>query len=225
MSLQLYFDGTEFPVKVFNFSGGEVQVQLPKNIPNTSIANIIANLHSSDDVMALLMLTSALRNVFTSETKIFLTMPYIPYARQDRVCGEGEALAIKVFCDLINSQKYFGVEIWDSHSDVAIALLNNCYHREQPDLLKDLYFDKENTILVSPDAGANKKIFKVAKELGFKEVVRADKTRNVTTGEITGTVVYCENVGAKDFLIVDDICDGGRTFIEACKSSSSAYHW
>ena len=71
-------------------------------------------------------------------------------------------------------------------------------------------------ILVSPDAGSLKKVSKVAREFNCK-MVRADKTRSVIDGSITGTVVYSESVGDKDFLIIDDICDGGRTFIELAK--------
>jgi ribose-phosphate pyrophosphokinase len=74
---------------------------------------------------------------------------------------------------------------------------------------------------VSPDAGAEKKIFAFAKELGFENVVRAGKVRDVSSGKITGTEVYVPEPALyktdKDFLIVDDICDGGRTFIELAK--------
>ena len=61
-----------------------------------------------------------------------------------------------------------------------------------------------------------KKTLEAAKELGLP-MVRADKIRSTDTGEITGTVVYSEHIGSKDFLIADDICDGGRTFIELAK--------
>ena len=76
--------------------------------------------------------------------------------------------------------------------------------------------DKE-AILVSPDAGANKKVFEFAKLHGYKRVVRADKVRDVSTGEILSTQVFSEHVGNADFLMLDDICDGGRTFIELAR--------
>jgi len=76
----------------------------------------------------------------------------------------------------------------------------------------DLLTKPDKPILVAPDAGALKKVSSIAKALGT-QWVRADKSRDPATGEITGTVVYSEHVGQRDFLIVDDICDGGRTFI------------
>jgi ribose-phosphate pyrophosphokinase len=218
MSLKLFIDGGLVPIKNFLFSGGEIQIEvLDTDINNITEILIEAHIHSSNDVMALLMLTNALRGMYEPDTRIKLRMPYIPYARQDRVCNFGEALSIKVFCDLINSQKYHEVEVWDAHSDVAIALLDNHYQVRQPQLVDKVPVDFKRVVLVSPDAGANKKIYDVAQELRIDKVVRADKTRNVATGEITGTVVYSEHVGDADFLIVDDIIDGGRTFIELGK--------
>ncbi|UUZ75448.1 hypothetical protein LP414_27415 [Polaromonas sp. P1(28)-13] len=64
---------------------------------------------------------------------------------------------------------------------------------------------------------ANKKVLNFAQVHGFKDVVRADKTRDTLTGKITGTAVYSQDVGNRDFLILDDICDGGRTFLELAK--------
>ena len=50
-------------------------------------------------------------------------------------------------------------------------------------------------------------------------MLTATKVRNTITGEITGTRLDDPDQSAKgrDCLIVDDICDGGRTFIELAK--------
>lgn len=225
MPLKLYVDKDPVDLKVFTYSGGEVSTKF--DIHQTSInfnyAYIRASLQSSDDIMALLMLTDSLRRVNPS-VKIKVGMEYVPYARQDRVCASGESLSIKVFCDLINSQKYDSILISDPHSEVTPALLNNCAIDSQAEIFAEgMKYNtmwgkgKYNLILVSPDAGATKKINDLSKATGIHTVVRADKTRDVNTGEITGTVVYSDFVGNRDFIIVDDICDGGRTFLELAK--------
>ena len=77
---------------------------------------------------------------------------------------------------------------------------------------------KEKTVLLSPDAGASKKTGLVAKHCGYDSIVYGSKIRDTKTGEIVKTTVLVEhNIGDKDVLIVDDICDGGRTFIELAK--------
>lgn len=170
--------------------------------------------------MALLMTTDALRRRI-GNTPIHLTMPYVPYARQDRVCNPGEALGIKVFCDLINAQRYARVTITDPHSDVTGALLNNVTIIEQSapvsEVLKHPAFANGVT-LVSPDAGAAKKVLKLAKNFNIRDVVFADKIRNTLTGEIVDTKVRGTIPYGKPLLVVDDICDGGRTFIELAKA-------
>lgn len=218
----------EQELKVFTFKGGEVQVKITPIQGDVSRTKpfhrfrIRADIRNSDDTMALLLLTDAVRRMF-GRTPIEVELPYIPYARQDRVCNPGESLSIKVFADLINSQGYDLVRVLDPHSDVSAALIDNCeivkgYQPLSTALQwKRTAITPANTVLVSPDAGANKKVFEAAQVLRIKDVVRADKTRDTTTLAITGTVVYSEHVGDKDFLILDDICDGGRTFVELAK--------
>ena len=68
-------------------------------------------------------------------------------------------------------------------------------------------------ILISPDGGALKKIYKVSEFLSGVEVVECSKSRNVKTEKLSGFKVYADDLQGKDCLIVDDICDGGGTFI------------
>jgi len=213
-----------FITKTSIFPGGEVFASLIDfDAEDCTLVTIYAHLTSSDKVMELLMVTDALRRVIGT-TPIRLVMPYVPYARQDRVCNPGEALSIKVFCDLINAQGYQSVTILDPHSDVAGALLNNVILVDQSapvdSVLRDPVFAGGVT-LVSPDAGASKKVLKLAKNFNIKDVVFADKVRNTLTGEIVATAIRGPIPENKPILVVDDICDGGRTFIELAKVLSA----
>ena len=207
------------------FSGGEINFRLSetlRDLYNLKQYSLKARITSSDDVMALLMIKDALDHAYP-HAKGRLFLPYVPYARQDRVCNHGEALSIKVFANLINSMNFDRVTTLDNHSDVATALINNCYNMHCKDLIgsgSDFLMSLLKTpgcVLVSPDAGSNKKVLDVAKEFGGLDIIRADKVRDTSTGDITGTEVYCDDLGGKTCVIVDDICDGGRTFIELAK--------
>lgn len=239
--LKLFIHKQAVDIELTKFPAGESLVRIadpeirlydrePLNI------NIICNFISNDDIINLLLLTDCIKRQYCDRNMhIALTIPYFPYARQDRVCNKGESLSVKVIADLINAQKYDVVYIKDAHSEVTPALLNNCFNIKVNSACSALKFVRkpENTILVSPDAGANKKVYEFAKVHGYDKVIRADKTRDVATGKITGTKVYwnqeyIDNSGEstmfptsiitdKDFLILDDICDGGRTFIELAK--------
>lgn len=218
-------------INIFKFPAGEMHVRIvDKDFAySASEVEIKANIHSSDDVMTLLLLTDAVKRKYNC-AEIHLAIPYAPYARQDRVAVEGEPLSAAVFAKLINAQGYKTVEVWDSHSDVMLALLDNVVHKEQYKIVKgkllgkySRFFKLENTVLVCPDAGAKKKIEKLAKETGIDKIIYADKMRNPVTGEITGTEIVhrtyeCDGLDLHlDYLIVDDICDGGGTFIALAK--------
>ena len=213
----VYTNGfTPIPVKSFVFSGGEVQVQVEKFPEVEVFVQIEAHITSSNDVMELIMLVDILRRNYGKGLVIKLLIPYLPYARQDRAMVRGEALGVRAFANIINSLDFDAVTVWDVHSDVALGVLNNSFNIPIENIItRDVIRD---AVLVSPDAGSLKKVSKVAQTFGRK-MIRADKTRSVVDGSITGTKVFGESISAsdKDFLIVDDICDGGRTFIELAK--------
>lgn len=220
MSLSLKIDNGAGPIRIAKFPAGESLVSLEFIDLNDEVTvDIELIFQSNDDLINLLLLTDAVRRYYRT-AHIHLTMPYLPYARQDRVCNPGESLSVKVITDLINSQNYSSVTCYDIHSDVGVALINNLRHvtwvNSNTTNLR-IFRPPEKTLLVSPDAGSNKKVDAFAKAMGYDQPIRADKKRDVHTGEITGTVVYSYGVGDKDLLIMDDICDGGRTFIELAK--------
>jgi ribose-phosphate pyrophosphokinase len=223
MSLTLKMGGEEIDVTFSTFPAGESFVKInklhtPATLSGLQHAMITMNFEGNDDIINLALLTDAVRRNYYVKG-IALDLVYLPYARQDRVMSHGESLSVRVIADIINSLNFEHVLVTDCHSAVGLACLNNVVERDLIEATNGLSdeFWPETTVLVSPDAGANKKVLALARSWGFPNVVRADKTRDVLTGKITGTVVHSEHVGEKDFLIVDDICDGGRTFIELAK--------
>lgn len=223
--LKLFIHKQEVEIKLSKFPAGESLVSVEektfKLIDREPLhGKITMKFESNEDLINLLLLTDAVRRLYPA-IKLALEIFYFPYARQDRVCNKGESLSVKVIADLINSQNYDAVFTMDAHSEVTPALLNNCTNISLSNSawrLKQI-FNPATTVLVSPDAGANKKVFQFAKDNGFPEVVRADKTRDVASGKITGTQVFCNNseLADKDFLILDDILDNGGTFIPLAK--------
>lgn len=168
------------------------------------------------------MAVDALRRITAESTAIELVIPYFPYARQDRVCVEGEALGAAVMANIINSLNFSKVTIWDSHSDVSPALIHRVTNIDQVALLgRCEELNKRLSVgeltLISPDAGASKKTLKISEKFnGVPEVIQAHKVRDLKTGDIIKTEVLGD-VKGKNVLIADDICDGGRTFIELAK--------
>jgi ribose-phosphate pyrophosphokinase len=225
MTIKLWQKQYSVVVDTIVFNGGEVNVQVPiEGIDFKKPICLVALLKTSDDVMAMLLTVNALR-AYDPECTIHARLPYIPYGRQDRVCNKGEAFSIQVMSQLINNCKFSTVIIDDPHSEVTTALLDRVIVRDQTEICKvaiplvrgALRLNGDAITLVSPDAGSNKKMGSICKEFGFSSFVRADKTRDMRTGNILETVVYADDLTGQVCVIVDDLCDGGRTFIELAK--------
>lgn len=206
------------------FPGGEEHVRLRTDVNVYEICAVTITVHlgNSAAIMRLLLLTDAVKREYP-DIPVLLNMPYIPYARQDRVANRGEPLSIKVFCDLINAQGYHKVIVNDSHSDVALALLSNAHNVGQEVGMFNKFkflvpaYEREKWGIVAPDAGALKKVYKVSNTQGIDTIFCATKNRDTRTGQVTGTDVNCANFEGRHLLVCDDICDGGRTFVELAK--------
>ncbi|MCE2573309.1 ribose-phosphate diphosphokinase [Motilimonas eburnea] len=215
-------EGMEIPFDSFTFNGGEEHVRLTQQVEQVSRIEITTRLINSAAFMQLAITVDAVQRQYGSQVAIELVAPYFPYARQDRVCNSGEALGVAVMAKLINGLNLQKVTIWDAHSDVTPALINNVVNLPQgellarhPELVSQLKAGQ--LTLVAPDAGAAKKVHNLAKFFGGGiAVVQAEKVRDVATGEITHTAIFGD-ISNQDVLITDDICDGGRTFIELAK--------
>lgn len=220
---------SRFEVAVKVFKGGEVNVVIPNEFltychPYDHVT-VTGNLVNSDMVMAFFLTIDALRR-HNPSIKVHGDIPYFPYARQDRVCNSGEALSVALFTKLLNAMALESVTLLDPHSDVTPALVNNEIVNTQKELLETILvfqrlgIDTDRIVLIAPDAGAVKKTKALSNYLESRalvsEYMTATKVRNLETLEITETR-FDGDVKDRNVLVVDDICDGGRTFIELAK--------
>ncbi len=219
----------------FTFNGGEPHIKVTEyddcisDITNVINGLTISNrINSFNDLGVLLIAIDAAKN--SEWNSIDLVIPYFPGARQDRVMSLGEPFTVKVYADILNNANVKSVTIFDPHSDVTPALINNCRVVSNHKFIKQVMCDlqKDKITLISPDGGALKKVYDLSKYLyshfqlysdkKFEiEVIECSKKRDVTTGKLSGFKVYEDDLEGKDCLIVDDICDGGGTFVGLAK--------
>lgn len=202
----------EIKFQIFTFSGGEPHIKISPDFDANRKITITHRLNSFNDLGLLCVAVDALRRMDVKIIELFI--PYFPAARQDRVMIPGEPLSVKVYADIINAMQLNKVFVFDAHSEVTPALLNNSTVIPNYIFIKEV-LNKigENVKLISPDGGALKKIYKVSEFLGGVEVVECSKSRDVKTGKLSGFKVYEDDLNGMDCLIVDDICDGGGTFV------------
>ena len=218
---------SEIKYKISKFPDGQQTIDLINwysiNDEGDNAIQISTRLNSFQDLEILICAVQAIRNV--TPRKIELYVPYFLGSRSDRKFVNGGVNYLKqVICPIINSLNFSKVSVLDPHSDVLEACLNNYEKTNNHFLvalaLNSICADMSGSVcLVSPDAGAYKKVFDVAKEFNIEKIITATKVRDLKTGQILHTEVPTPDMHNDiKYVIVDDICDGGRTFTEIAKA-------
>ncbi len=215
----LYGQKEDRLVEHIEFPTGEKHIRI-KGLQHDDDVVLVYN-DPSGDIMKLGMAVNICRQAEVSH--ITVVMPFVPYARQDEVYVEGDPLSIKVFAEFLNSLDVDQVVIADPHSKVTPALINNAHIVHQHEVAMAAVLDLDQHLvqpiaLVGPDLGSAKKIealqayIKKVHNLDFP-IIQCDKKRDPATGRITGFRILSGNPTGHHCLMVDDICDGGGTFM------------
>ena len=222
---------SDIKYKISKFPDGQQAITIDLENTNfetgTQSVTIKSRLSNFMDLELIICANQALieLGVKKSEFKLKEINLYVPYfigARSDRKFLNGQSNYLKtVICPIINSQNFNRVTVLDPHSDVLEACLNNFDKISNVSFATSAinYYVEGDLTLISPDAGALKKIYDVSKSIGCKNLIVANKLRDMETGKIIRTEVpgINQEPESKNFVISDDICDGGRTFIEIAK--------
>jgi ribose-phosphate pyrophosphokinase len=168
-------------------------------------------LRSNDDIITIALVKSVLDRLKVKQAD--LSIDYMMYQQDDRLFADNESFGLKVVSNIINSLNWNSVSIFHPHSD-KVEMINNCVI-----LSTNVYLarhivqnDLKDSVWVIPDSGAFKTQFKMIEHIDHKYFIACMKSRDHITGDIK-TVVSGEDLKGRDCFIVDDICLGGRTFL------------
>lgn len=151
------------------------------------------------------------RDLFPQKT-LYLRVPYLPYARQDKEIANDKTFALRTFADMLNRLQFSKVLVWDVHNPMlSAALIRNLMNIQPKAIHMKLVWDLEIRNVIFPDAGAAAR-YRWFDDLGISRVVYAKK-RDQATGKILGLERVSGDFVQGPCLIVDDICDGGATFL------------
>jgi len=190
---------------------------IPYDFENYREATITWLFNYNEELVALIYLTKHLRSHGVGD--IYLKMPYIPNARQDRVKSDEDVFTLKHFADVINWLDFASVEVLDPHSYVSEALFNNLIVTSPRPMIEFIIeAAKQHTNDVSlffPDEGSMKRysgMFDMPYTFGMKK-------RDWKTGNILGLDIVGDNdlIKGKTIIIIDDICSRGGTFYHSAK--------
>ena len=204
--------------EIKRFSDGEVFVEISESVRETHVFVIQSTCPPvNEHIMELLIITDALKRA--SAGAITAVIPYYGYARQDRKVQPRAPITAKLVADILARAGVKRVVTMDLHAgqiqgffDVPVDHLYAA-----PILIKYLKkkFNKDELVVVSPDAGGMERARVFAKRLDVG-LAMTDKRRPAPNeAEIMNVI---GDVVGKTAIIVDDLVDTAGTAVQAAQA-------
>lgn len=200
------------PLKPRNFSDGEFFVRIPENVRNQDCYLIVDM--TPANVFEVIIAINTIKK--SCAKKVTLVAPYLPYCRQDRRVDTRTPMSAKVVATMLEAAGVDHVITMDVHAlqiecfyDVPFDNLQGSARLVDDILDRVSSINRENTIMVAPDAGAAKRTRHIAEKFGF-QVALLDKKR-ISDTEVKSYLIG--NVEGKNCLMLDDMISSGGTII------------
>lgn len=196
---------TKFPV-------GETKIVFDDFVEDRDKYTIRWYYESDSEIFTVIALKDYLDSL-KPNAKVYLDVPYLPYARMDRT--DKEAFTLKTFAKLINNCGFAKVKVQDIHSNVSLALIDRVENMNWTVSSTLAYKITSSDVVVYPDATAEKRYSKeINKPFGS---ILCIKDRDFDTGKIKSIIPVTDLDPNKDwsntkFIMVDDLCSYGGTF-------------
>ncbi|MES0363873.1 MAG: ribose-phosphate pyrophosphokinase [Desulfobacteria bacterium] len=200
--------------EVKRFSDGEVQIEIRENVRGKDVFVLQSTCAPvNEHLVELLLMIDAFKRA--SARRITVVIPYYGYARQDKKIAPRVPISAKLVADLIEVAGANRVITMDLHAGQIQGFFNipvdNLF--AAPVLLQYIKNNfKNDTVVVSPDAGGAERARAFAKRLDSLMAI-IDKRRDAPNKAEAMNVVG--DVDGKIAIILDDMVDTAGTLTQA----------
>lgn len=196
---------------ISRFPDGEIQITLGE-INHKDKVQVVCRITSADELFILMQVCDVLRR---HGVLFYISIYYLMSMRMDRVMDFNRPFSLSIVLNVLENLGAGQIEVFSPHSE-------ECFYRGKNTMFTELhvfedidYPDLSNYQILLPDAGAKERY----SYLSYSNPITCSKVRDLATGKITEIKVdNSENITDKPIVILDDLCDGGRTFIEIAKA-------
>ncbi len=199
------------------FPDGESYVRLEGNVQGEHAVIVQTTCAPQDKrLMELAFLASAAKR--NGAQKVTAVVPYLGYARQDKIFLPGETISIETVAAMLKAAAIDQLVTINVHSEPALTLFPFSAKTITAIPLLAEYFTKKGikaAFALSPDKGAMY-IAQQAQQVLGGEVGHLEKQRDRYTGQTTQTAKHLD-VQGKTVIIFDDIISTGGTIVGAAK--------
>lgn len=216
--MRIYTRSGDLAFKTFIFPDSQPHFVLETYERDFTTATIESSIKNPTELFQVLLAADVLRQHGFSELN--LDIRYLLGARMDRAISSLEPYTLQVVARVLNGVGFSRIRILDVHSEVATKLIRNSSNVLPHMVVENVRVSTGFPYIVCPDKGAIERV----KDLAHGNyVIYCTKHRDMATGALTGFHVEGfdgegQGLGSyNEVLIVDDICDGGGTFVGLAK--------
>lgn len=222
--MRIYTKAGDLAFSTFTFPDGQPHFKLETYEIDFKSVTVEMALRNPTDLFTLALVVNTLRQHGFSEVNVDIR--YLLGARMDRAISSSEPYTLSIVAQFINSLGLSKVRILDVHSDVAVRLIRNSVNVLPYKVVRQVLTTLGNSIhVVAPDKGAIERVVSLTEfhVSGMPHFVhRCEKVRDPNTGALSGFKFANFSEPRGNYLIVDDICDGGGTFVGIAKKLKEA---
>ena len=200
-------------ITIAHFSDGEIQPVFNESVRGDMVFLIQSTFSPTENLMELLLMIDAAKRA--SAYKVVPVIPYYGYARQDRKDKPRVAIGSKLIANMLVAAGADRVITMDLHAPQIQGYFDIPVDHLDSSAIFIPYIENlklENLTFAAPDVGSANRIREIASYFNA-EMVICDKHRK-RANEIASMVVIGE-VGGRDVVLIDDICDTGGTLVKA----------
>ncbi len=199
------------------FSDGEFNFQIGENVRGTDVFIIQPTCPPTDqNLMELLVMIDTFRRA--SAASVTAVIPYFGYARSDKKDRPRVPIAAKLVANLLTTAGAERIVTVDLHASQIQGFFDiPVDHLFAAPVIVE-YFQRneiENLIVVSPDTGGAERARAYAKRLNAG-LALCDKRRE--KANVADVMNIVGDVGGKNCLIIDDMCDTGGTICKVAQA-------
>jgi ribose-phosphate pyrophosphokinase len=213
-----YLDVPLGKAEVRRFSDGELVTEISESVRGSHVFVIQSTCPPTNEhVMELLILTDALKRA--SARAITAVIPYYGYARQDRKVQPRAPISAKLVADLITTAGISRVVTVDLHAGQIQGFFNIPVDHIYAtpvfiNYIKKKY-NKDDIVIVSPDAGGMERARSYAKILDSGLAMTDKRRPNPNEAQVMNVI---GDVEGKAAILVDDLVDTAGTAIQSGKA-------
>ncbi len=210
-------------VDLTRFADGEIRPWIQEDIRDKTIFVLQSFSYPMDEhIMEMTLMGDAIRR--SAPKTMVAVIPYLGYARQDKLHRVGEPVSARVIAKILEVSKFKEVITADLHNDAIVGFFQIpvTHISALPifaEKLKKMHL--KDAVVISPDVGGVRRARNLAYALDVPMVVM-EKKRFLDRHDTSESFEIIGDVKGKTAIIIDDIISTGGTIVHSAQSLKEA---